>query len=66
MNLDAQVALLYQMGAGASASVWREIQSEEDLAMTEVDARQSVSFIISHFTSRGEQVEVASNERRKN
>ena len=38
------------------------IESEKGVTMTEVDARQSVSFVLAHFTRRGEQVEVVSNE----
>ena len=62
VNSDAQVVLLYQVEAGAFECVWRDVQSEDGVAMKEVVTRQSVSFYLPHFTRRGEQVKVVSNE----
>ena len=60
MHLDAQVALLYQMEAGAVALVGGQLKTEEGVAVPEVAARQSVPLVLPHLTGRGEQVHVAS------
>ena len=62
MHIDAQVALLYQMEAGAIGLVGDQVKTEEGVAVPEVAARQSVHLVLPHLTFRGEQVHVAPEE----
>ena len=62
MQFYAQVALLYQMEAGAIALVGGQVKTEEGVAMPEVAARQSVPLVLPHLASRGEQAHVAPGE----
>ena len=62
MHLDAQVALLYQMEAGAIALVGGQVKTEEGVAVPEVAAGESVPLFLPHHTGRGEQVHVAPDE----
>ena len=61
MQLDAQVAPLYQMEAGAIALVGGQVKTEEDVNVSEVAARQSVPLILPHLAGR-EQAHVAPDE----
>ena len=58
MHIDAQVALLYQMEAGAIAFVGGQVKTEEGVAVPEVAARQSVPLVLPHLICRAEQVRV--------
>ena len=62
MQLYAQVALLYQMEAGAIALVGGQIKTEEGVAVSVVAASQSVPLVLPHLASRGEQTHVAPDE----
>ena len=62
MHLGAQVALLYQMEAGAIAFVGGQVKTEEGVAVPEVVARQSVPLVLPHLICRAEQVRVAPDE----
>ena len=57
MYLDAQVALLYQMEAGAM--IGGQFKTEEGVAVSLFAARQSVPLVLSHLAGRGEQGRVA-------
>ena len=57
MYLDAQVAPLYQMEAGAITLVGGQVKTELKVA-----ARQSVPLDLPHLTGRSEQVEVTRDE----
>ena len=59
MQLYAQVALLYQMEAGAIALVGGQIKTEEGVAVSVVAAIQSVPLVLPHLAGRVEQTHVA-------
>ena len=48
MHLDAQVALLYQMDAGAIALVRGQVKTEEGVIIPDITARQSVPLVLPH------------------
>ena len=58
MQFYAQVALLYQMEAGAVA----QVETEEGVAVSVVAASQSVPLVLPHLAGRGEQAHVAPDE----
>ena len=62
MQFYAQVALLYQMEAGAIALVGGQVKTEEGVAVSVVVASQSVPLVLPHLTGRGEQTHVAPDE----
>ena len=62
IHLDAQVALLYWMEAGAIAFVGGQVKIEEGVAVPEVAVKQSVPLVLPHLTGRGEHVDVAPDE----
>ena len=62
MQLYAQVALLYQVKAGAIALIGGQVKTEEGVAVQEVAARQSVPLVLPHLVGRGEQAHVAPDE----
>ena len=62
MQLYAQVALLYQMEAGAIAMVGGQVKTEEGVAVSVVAVSQSVPFAMPHLAGRGEQNRVAPDE----
>ena len=62
MQLYAQVALLYQMEAGAVALVGGQVKIEEGVAVSIVGASQSVPLVLPHLAGRGEQTHVAPDE----
>ena len=62
MHLDAQVALLYQMEARSITRVRGQIETKEGVPITEVVTSQTVPFVLLYLASRGEQVEVTSDE----
>ena len=59
MQLYAQVALLYQMEAGAIALVGDQIKTEEGVAVSVVAASQSFPLVLPHLAGRVEQTHVA-------
>ena len=59
MQLYAQVALLYQMEAGAVALVGGQVKTEEGVAVPEVTASQTVPLVLPNLAGRGEQAHVA-------
>ena len=59
MQLYAQVALLYQMEAGAVALVGGQVKTEECVAVSEVAASQNVPLVLPNLAGRGEQAHVA-------
>ena len=62
MQLYAQVALLYQVEAGAIALVGGQVKTEEGVAVFVVAASQPVPLVMPHLTGRGEQTHVAPDE----
>ena len=62
VEADAQVALLYQMEAGAIALVGGQIKTEQGVAVPVVAASQSVPLVLPHLTGGGEQAHVAPDE----
>ena len=62
MQFYAQVALLYQMEAGAVALVGDQFKTEVGVAVSVVAASQSVPFVLPHLAGRGEQTHVALDE----
>ena len=52
MQFYAQVALLYQMEAGAVALVAGQVETEEGVAVSVVAASQSVPFVLPHLAGR--------------
>ena len=62
MQLYAQVALLYQMEAGAIALVGGLVKNEEGVDVFVVAASQPVPLVLPHLTGRGEQARVAPDE----
>ena len=62
MQFYAQVALLYQMEAGAIALIGVQIKTEEGAALPEVAANQTVPLVLPNLASRGEQAHVAHDE----
>ena len=62
MQFYAQVALLYQMEAGAVAQVGGQVETEEGVAVSVVAAIQSVPLVLPHLAGRGEQTHVAPDE----
>ena len=62
MQFYAQVALLYQMDAGAVALVGGQVETEEGVAVSVVAASQSVPLVLPHLAGRGEQTHVAPDE----
>ena len=62
MQLYAQVALMYQMEAGAITLVGGQVKTEEGVAVPVVAASQPVSLVLPHLAGRGEQAHVAPYE----
>ena len=62
MKFYAQVALLYQMEAGAVALVGGQVKTEEGVTMSVVAASQTVPLVLPDLTGRGEQAHVAPDE----
>ena len=62
MQFYAQVALLYQMEAGAVALVGGQVETEEGVAVSVVAASQSVPLVLPNLAGRGEQAHVAPDE----
>ena len=62
MQLYAQVALLYQVEAGAIALVGGQAKTEEGVAVFVVAASQPVPLVLPHLTGRVEQTHVAPDE----
>ena len=58
----AQVALLYQMEAGAVALVGGQVKTEEGVTVSAVAASQTVPLVLPNITGRGEQAHVAPDE----
>ena len=59
MQFYAQVALLYQVEAGAVALVGGQVETEEGVAVSVVAASQTVPLVLSNLAGRGEQTHVA-------
>ena len=59
MQLYTQVALLYQMEAGAVAMVGGQVKTEDGVAVPEVAASQTVPLVLPNLAGRGEQAHVA-------
>ena len=55
MKFYAQVALLYQMEAGAVALVGGQVKTEEGVTVSVVVASQTVPLVLPNLTGRGEQ-----------
>ena len=62
LQFYAQVALLYQMEAGAVALVGGQVETEEGVAVSVVAASQSVPLVLPNLAGRGEQTHVAPDE----
>ena len=62
MKFYAQVALLYQMEAGAVALVGGQVKTEEGETVSVVAASQTVPLVVPNLTGRGEQAHVAPDE----
>ena len=58
----AQVALLYQMEAGAVALVGGQVKTEEGVTVSVVAESQTVPLVLPNLTCRGEQAHVAPDE----
>ena len=62
MKFYAQVALLYQMEAGAVALVGGQVKTEEGVTVSVVAASQTVPLVLPNLTGRGDQAHVAPDE----
>ena len=62
MKFYAQVALLYQMEAGAVALVGGQVKTEEGVTVSVVVASETVPLVLPDLTGRGEQAHVAPDE----
>ena len=62
MKFYVQVALLYQMEAGAVALVGGQVKTEECVTVSVVAASQTVPLVLPDLTGRGEQAHVAPDE----
>ena len=62
MKFYAQVALLYQMEAGAVALVGGQVKTEEGVTVSVVAASQTIPLVLPNLTGRGDQAHVAPDE----